>query len=242
MTTIGIPISLTRSAFVDNTYSGKVLRLSPIAYWPLSEASGVTAECLVNAAQNGVYARNVTTMGTGEGIGDGNTAPLFDGTNDVVSIFTTTFNAAWDGDEGALIIWIKSLDWNADYDRYIRIARSGTYEIQYLNAATAVAGRTYFERDTGVLKRKTYDNGEPAGWVCMGMTWSKTADAFKAYRDGGLVGTLTGLGAWTSADLTTLNCAIGAQTTAPLNPGNAYLAHVAIFDDPTVDMLALATL
>jgi hypothetical protein len=244
MTTIGIPISLTRSAFVDKSYAGMVLGLSPIAYWPLKEKSGTVAQCLVNAAQNGTYARNVTTMTTGEGIGDGNTAPLFDGVNDFVSIYSALFNTAWIGAEGALIIWVKSLDWTTDNLRYVRIGRSTSDEVEFQNASSGVAGRTYLERiGTATLNRVTYDNGSPAGWVCWGMAWSESGDTFKAFRDGVQVGsTLTGLGAFTGADLKDLTCAIGAQTTFPANLCNAYLAHVAVFNNPAVDMAVLAAL
>ncbi|GAI14148.1 unnamed protein product, partial [marine sediment metagenome] len=77
-------------------YDDKVLGMDPIAYWPLSETSGLVANCLVNPAQNGVYTG--VTLGQ-PGIGDGNTAPYFDGTNDYVDVLTAAFIAAYNGSE-----------------------------------------------------------------------------------------------------------------------------------------------
>ena len=92
------------------SYMGKVLGIGggPIAYWPLSESSGTNA---VNeqgtAARDGTFARNVTTMGTGTGIGDGNTAPDFDGTNDYCDVYSVSFRDAFNGAEGTVSLWAQ---------------------------------------------------------------------------------------------------------------------------------------
>ena len=220
-------------------YSGKVLSYSPIAYWQLNETSGAAAVCSVNAAQNGTYTGVTLASSTGP---DGQPVPLFDGANDFVSIYSAAFNTAWDGDEGAAVIWVKSLDWTTDNQRFLRIGRSASEEIEF-QIGGAVAGRMYFERvGSTTSSRVTVDTGSPTGWTCMGMAWSKAGDTFKAYQDGSQTGaTQNGLGAWVEASLLTANCAIGAQSTAPDNPCNAYIAHVAVFTNPAVDMAALAT-
>ena len=72
-------------------YSDKVLGYSPIAYWPLWEASGATAEDISGNGFDGAYTG--VTLGQ-EGIGDGNTCPLFDGANDYVDIYSAGFAGA----------------------------------------------------------------------------------------------------------------------------------------------------
>lgn len=90
-------------------YTDKVLGSNPIAYWPLNEKSGTVARCLVNPLQNGTYARDVSVMTTGAGIGDGNTAPFFDGANDVVNMSNATFLAAFNAcrDLHTIMMWMR---------------------------------------------------------------------------------------------------------------------------------------
>lgn len=92
-----------------NPYTDRVLAYSPIAYWPLNEASGGTAEDLSGNNYDGSY----TGVDLGQtGIGDGNTAPYFDGTNDYVNIYSTGFRDVFNGAEGTVVIWAKVF--NAD--------------------------------------------------------------------------------------------------------------------------------
>jgi len=88
-------------------YWERVMATDPIAYWPLWETSGTVARCLINPAQNGAYNSNVSGWPPGPGIGDGNTAPFFDGTNDYVNPFSVTFRGRFNGAEGTVMIWAK---------------------------------------------------------------------------------------------------------------------------------------
>ena len=89
------------------SYVSRVLGFGPIAYWPLYESSGTTAACLVNAAQNGTYSADVSLWPPGPGIGDGNTAPEFDGATEWVNIDTAALVAAFNGAEGSFLIWAR---------------------------------------------------------------------------------------------------------------------------------------
>jgi hypothetical protein len=95
----------------------KVLSYSPTDFWPMNEASGTTAVNLVNAARNGTYGRDVSTMTTGPGIGDGGTAPLFNGTDDYLDV--TAANATFNGGEGSFSVWVRA-DATTDNDAVLR--------------------------------------------------------------------------------------------------------------------------
>lgn len=216
------------------TYADKVLGYDPIAYWPLWETSGITAQCLVNPAQNGT-ATGVTWGQTG--IGDGRTAALFDGINDYVNIYTATLAAAFNGTTGGIHLWAKvsgagvwtdsafryMLTLQDDGDNYIRLFKSSTnntVSFQYKAGGTAES-----ENDNSFAGR--------AGWIPFGMSWDKSAGVdgeVKYFADGVQTGaTDTGLGNWVGPIInTTTN--IGCYASTPDNLWDGYIAHVAVFD------------
>jgi len=85
-------------------YSDMVLGYSPIAYWPLWEASGAAAEDISGNGFDGAYTG--VTLGQ-DGIGDGNTCPLFDGTNDFLDFYSAGFSSAFNGELGTIAFWMK---------------------------------------------------------------------------------------------------------------------------------------
>ncbi len=213
-------------------YTKKVLGYGPIAYWPLYETSGVTAECLVNSAQDGTYARDVSVMGTGDGIGDGGTAPVFDGTNDFVNVLTAAGQAALNTatTEGSAAIWFRVgsgawtdgtfrakcafVDDNSNrYTLYKSNANNTLYSLHYAGGT----GETHSEAGQSSLD-----------WMHFLLTWSESADEVKYYLDGNLLATDTTIGNW-SGDGTWTNMLIGATSLAPASPWLGGLAHCAIF-------------
>ena len=57
--------------------------------------------------QDGTYSSDVSTWPVGTGIGDGSTAPQFDGTNDYNDVFSATLQGAFNGEEGTISVWAK---------------------------------------------------------------------------------------------------------------------------------------
>jgi hypothetical protein len=226
-------VSTGRALIPTGNYVEKVRGYGPIAYWPLNEPGGTVAQCLVNPAQNGTYSSDVSTWPIGTGIGDGNTAPRFDGANDVVDVQSVPFAAALDGDEGTAAIWCKVENvgvWTdaaqhyafytvdtADYNEYIGLFKFTTNsQLRYRYAAG------------GVLESISRDGVTALGWFHMAITWSAAADEVKAYYNGAQTGaTQAGLGAWAGGvDVSR----IGAQDAIPTNPWQGWLAHCIVFD------------
>ena len=217
-----------------SAYSHKVLDLGPIAYWPLGEATGTVARCLVNSAQNGAYASDVSGWPPATGIGDGNTAPTFDGTHDYVDIFSATLQAAFDGDEGTLALWFKVADaavWTdgeerqsvvmlADATNYILLLRPSTNNVY-----------NYTHRAGAAWKSKNKQPVSPTTWMPVAITWTASADECRYYWDGDQTGLDDTLGEW-AGNLDTNRTLIGASHKNPLRLWRGSLAHVALFDKP----------
>jgi len=224
-------IGLRRHAFaaLSSGYSSKVLGYSPIAYWPLWETSGPTAQCLVNAAQNGTYA-GVTLADTAGP--DGNLCPFFDGANDYVNIYTAPFDTAFNGAEGTVALWVKVFNvgvWTdgsqrrgiylaVDANNYISIFRS-----------TVNNELAWFYKAGGTFEVNTVSTSDTA-WMHVAITWSKTADEVRYYRNGASAGsTDTGLGVW-AGNFNPSWATIGAGSTGPIHPWYGWLAHCAVWD------------
>lgn len=213
-------------------YTNKVIALSPIGYWPMAEASGTT---IIDESGNG---RNGAYKGTGEpllgqpGIGDGRTAPLFDGTNDFANVFSASLQAAFNGAEGTLAIWFKVsaagvwtdattrriMYFQADTNNRVRFEKSTTNnQIAFVYTAGATA------------KSVLWNNAGPLGWQQIAITWSKSADQMIAYQNGVQTGaTQTGLGVF-AGSLAAATTEVGASDTSGSNPWSGYAAHAAVW-------------
>jgi hypothetical protein len=212
----------------DKQYANKVLNLN---------------HCLINPAQNGTYSSDVATWPVGTGIGDGNTAPMFDGTNDYVNAFTAALAAAFNESAGTLLHWIRlaagvwtdgtrrdSAFIQADANNYVFTGRdlaNNLYRFYY--TANAVP------KNVNPVGLTTYD------WVLCGLTWDAAVDEVKVYWNGVQTGaTQNGLGVWNGGALTV--AVIGATTVVPNNPFHGRISHVQLYDralsGPTIAELA----
>jgi hypothetical protein len=211
-------------------YSERVLSYSPTAYWPLWEASGSAAACLINSEQNGAYTG--VTLGQ-TGIGDGETCPLFDGANDYLDIYSLTLRAAFPGAEGTLLLWFKVANagvWADSTNRRIVGIVAGNANNRVLVTKTSTNGRLAFAYSAGGTHETLNDDGHSeTTWLPLALTWSKTADQFKVFISGSQVGsTQTGLGTW-DGTLVEDDTLIGAAAKTPTTVFNGYIAHVALF-------------
>lgn len=197
-----------------------------IGYWPMGEANGLFAN---DASGFGRAAAAYTGVDLGlGGIGDGRTAPLFDGVNDYCNIYSAGLASAFNGLEGSFGGWFQVSGagvWTDSTSRdagvvlvngsnYVQIARptnNGVISCIY------TAG--------GTVKSVSISGLSTTGWIHLFVTWSKSGDAFKAYLNGAQSGaTQTGLGTFAGA-LSSTRTVLGATSTTPTAVTSGYLAH-----------------
>lgn len=227
-------------------YWQKVLNTGPIAYWPLWEASGTTAECLVNTLQNGTYSSDVSGWPVGTGIGDGNTAPQLDGANDFINADTVTLEAAIDGTEGSIMIWFQVANvgvWTDGTWRYLHNFQDDANN-RFIWARSNANNTMYAAHYAGGTAETHTEGGlSSTAWLLSVMTWSETADEVKYYLDNVLLATDTTIGNWTG-DAAWAPMMFGAASLAPGNVWHGGLAHAALWDraltQPEIDALAVA--
>jgi hypothetical protein len=211
-------------------YWERVMATNPIAYWPLWEKSGTVAHCLVNPAQNGTYNSDVSGWPTGIGIGDGNSAPGFDGTNDYVNVNTVALKAAFNTAEGSLHLWLKVAAagvWTDGTARYaMRFSVDGNNYIIVIKAS-ANNTLTWTYAAGGVTEARSTVTAGPTDWFTMGMSWSKSAEEVRYYLSGAWQETDTTLGVWAGAFA---NMFIGVANAVPTFQWSGSLAHGAIWD------------
>lgn len=222
---LGIPL-------VENGYFDKVLKYQPVAYWPLWEASGTAARNEIGSGMNGTYNSDVSGWPVGTGIGDGNSAPGFDGTNDYVDVYSSGFNSAFDGQLGSVIAWFKVsgagvwtdgvshevLHFGVDGNNFIILRKT--------NANNAFG--FYYEANN--VQEGVTHTMSPTTWQHIALTWSLAADAVKAYLNGAQVGTTQStLGTW-AGNLSNASTLLGAYSKVPANAWSGNIAHVAVFD------------
>lgn len=200
----------------------------PVAYWPLWEKTGTVAECLVDSAQNGTYNSDVSGWPPQTGIGDGNTAPFFDGTNDQIDIDTVALNSVFDGDLGTVCAWVRVLN-----------AAMWPDANGYLIISFKAAGDNwiYFQKDVAPLPNELFLQRAAGGgvglphtttitdWFYAAATWDEVTNELSIFVNGVQVsGSAAALSSWTGA-LT--SAFIGARTGGVR--WNGWLAHVALW-------------
>lgn len=177
-------------------YSKKVIATvgsSLIAYYPMWEAAGTTLTDISGNARNGTYSATHWTYGVA-GIGDGKTGTSVDGSA-FANIYSAGLAAAFVGAEGSASLWATfpettgtgtAIQLRADANNRVSIAKSsGNITCAY------VAG--------GTSKNVTFANAATT-WIHLGITWSKSGDAVKAYLNGQQTGsTQTTLSDWAGA-------------------------------------------
>jgi hypothetical protein len=212
------------------------LGYDPIAYWPLYETAGATAECLVNSAQSGAY----TGVTLGQTVTDANgvsfVCPLFDGANDFANIYTATFRDAFDGSEGTAMIWCRVFNVGVWTDGSTR--RSYNFRVDVNNRV--IMGRDAANNRNqsnyiagGANEQQNMDGLTSTDWMHVGVTWSISSGVngeVKHYLDGSQNGvTDTALGVW-AGNLDNTRTVIGASSTVPIFVWYGWLAHCAVWD------------
>jgi hypothetical protein len=230
----GIQVARVAPATLEETYTEKVARLFGsyyVAHYPLGETSGTTADNAEGtAALDGTFARNVSTMGTGSGIGDGLTAPLFDGTQDVVNFYSSELNTAWDQSDCAVMIWTKVLNsgiWTDSARRthfILQTDDSGSIQNQKRELDNTVESKFQGGGTTNFVQQTSQTDTD---WVCWLLLVDEDTDSQDVYKDGVEVHDGIFNGTW-SGDLQSNRAAIGAGGSAGGNWWSGYLAHMVI--------------
>lgn len=205
------------------TYTERVKSVfgsSLIAFWSMDESSGTVA---VDASGNG-YDGTYTDVTLGQsGIGDGKTAPLFNGTSSLVNC--GDLSSVMDPDVGTIALWVKpySADsWLEDAGTYWMLVRSTTQNFYLGKNYRANKASAYLSTpDTTFLETES-----SLGWVHWAITYSTAERTFWFYRNGiPLSGTTRFAG---------LPADIGWQVWLGSQFGynfwNGYLAHALILD------------
>lgn len=214
------------------TYASKVLALTPIAYWQMTETSGTNAADSSGNGYNGTY-RNTPTLAAIAGAGPTmGRAPLFGGTsnNDIYSAgFAGAFNKAeltvslWIRNNGSWTTGQRFVSIRTDANNRILIYVSGTNTIQLFYRA---GGASPVSQDMASLPNNT--------WMHIALTVSIANNQFKAYLNGTQVGSTQAVsGVWAGA-LGSTNCALGAEDNSGSSGFAGYLAQAAVFSSPLV--------
>jgi len=217
------------------SYISKVIATSPLAYWPLKETSGTVAADVVGGF-NGTYKRNVSTMGVEAGPSPGTTAPTFDGTNDVINIYSVAYSNAFPRAAGSLVMWGKA--YHTDYWAAAVVAAlfcsmvsgNGIKVWKSSGPANRLYILDYFGAGVNDACYHTV-NVATAGWFMFAGTWDYAADAVHGYwndanstiHDGSSLGEMTGA---LNAGL----CVIGAAASTPTTPWRGSVSDVILYN------------
>jgi hypothetical protein len=227
-----VPWGNTPGGYGGSSYIDKILGYSPVAYWPLYEISGVVAADLSGNGFNGVYSSNVSGWPPETGIGDGNTAPFFDGASKYVLLTSAGLTAAFPKDEGTIFIWAKVFNSGVWTDAAVRRAinfRYNTQNQQYIQRTVANNTLNYYRIANNIADQITQSPVSSLNWMCLVYTYSVANDKFIAYYNGVQTGlTQTGIGSWAAG---AIGCWIGCYNAAT-NFWYGPLAHAAIFGRP----------
>lgn len=231
-----------------DTYTAKVMdidRASLIAYWRLNELSGTAADNIQgDPLRDGVYT-NGPVLGQ-IGIGDGLTAPLLDGVDDNIDVYSASLAGAFNPLEGTLAIWGRMSSvgaWTDGTLKYlVRLRADGTNQISLYK--TTVNSRLTFDYAAGgTSSTRNKDSNTTTDWFHMAITWSKSADQVIAYYNGVQEGAIiTGLGTWVGA-LGSGTVRLGATAVAGSVWWAGFLAHAMLRNKAltAAQILALAT-
>lgn len=226
---------MTDDLLFRTDYYQRVLRTrgnALVAYWPMWEPSGTVAINLqMTPARNGVY---TGVELNNPGMGDGRSAPYFDGTNDFCNVYSTALNSAFNNAEGTIALWAKvnaAAFWTDGLAHRLMILRADTNNRLFIFKPTTSNTLQWFYI-AGATTKSVSLTISSTDWMHLALTWSKSADQMIAYVNGAQTGaTQTALGTWAGALASTV-CCVGAASTAPAEVHNGNCAHAALWSAP----------
>lgn len=211
------------------SYNRKIITTNPIAYWPLNELTGTTAINYgsLGTDANGAYSGATLAQIAAPG---GGLAPLFDGVNDFVNVYSATLNGGFVGTLGSVMLWSRKRTTaiNGGVRLVIYVDSSNRIFI-YQPADTSADFIMSYKAGTIEELSATY-TGAVDTWYQTVITFTDAGDKVIFYVNGEQYGaTATGIGTWVGA-LSSTTCVLGCQNTSGLTDFDGYLAHAAIWD------------
>jgi hypothetical protein len=220
----------------DTPWSARMLSMGPIAAFQINDSGGTTMTDTSGNGRDGTYSG--VTLGQ-NGIGDGQTVGLWDGTNDSGVMTTAGLASAFSFDEGAISLWGWPFNvgvWTDSTQRYfIRFYRDADNEINIVRRTSN--NDIEFRREAGGATKTEIIGGlsftTPTNII---MCWSRAgggvcgAQETKYYINGAQVGSTE----------TAISAQSGSGLTAWIGDGNGlgfgcfygYIGHVYLFDRP----------
>lgn len=196
-----------------------------IGLWMHNEPSGVSIDRSGNG-HNGVYTG--VTLGEDGVPKIGYTSGKYDGSTSFNNIYSTGLAAAFNGNAGTLLLWIKvnALGIWTDGKNHYFTSLGGTDERLFIAKLTTNNVIRWYRRAGGVTDLITAGGYTDVDWMPLAVTWDTVADELIAYKDGVQAGaTQATLGTW-GTTLTATGCVMGGINTTPTNPLNGWLGPV----------------
>lgn len=211
-----------------NTYARRILRLAPLAYWPLDDVAGTVARELARG-WHGTYT-NGPLLANAAGP-DGKPAPWFDGNNQMVNIGSAALLAALTGSAATLFAWSKvngAANWSDATTRgVIGFYESASNRVFLTKSTTANRYIGRYDAATSLSKYVNVDGLSLTTWFCSAITWSAATGECRVFLNGTQQGdALTGIAAWAAA---MTSGAIGS-TNGSQYFWHGWLAHAAIWN------------
>lgn len=240
-----IPILFRKKSYIQRVLDIQSANL--IAYYPLNETTGTNAaNAEGTAARDGTYTG--VTLNSIIGPDGVNGAPLFDGSNDFVDIFSASLNTAWGAPAaGTVAAWARVSAagvWEDSTQRFMLGLRHADTDNRIRMRKSATNDRVDMMYDAGgTLDQINVAPISLTAWMHWAITWNVADDEMKAYLNGVQQGaTQTAIGTLVGNLQATLTV-IGAETTGPARVWDGYLAHVPIWTTTLTqsEILSLAT-
>jgi hypothetical protein len=212
--------------FTANTESSKILFRSnnTAVEFYVDNVSVTEVSPLVGTNTNGVTVGSVAN-------GHLTNAYTFDGSNDVVNIYSSDLNSVFNPDEGTLVAWAKVNGAGVWSDgSYREIIQLRTDASNYIGIFKNDVGTLAFYTAFGGITKARSTNTTTTDWFQVVITWSKSNDQVKAYLNGSQINsTLTGLGIWTG-NLVSTTATIGTSTSSGSSPWAGAINDVRLYN------------
>jgi hypothetical protein len=199
-----------------------------LQFLKMEETAGGTASDSSGNSYDGTY--NGVTLNTTTNL-DGQPAGTWDGINDKVDAHSAGVAAAFDGQEGTVLIAIQTSAWTDSTNDDAFLIQVDSNNRIFIRKTATNNRLTFNYKAGGTTKTRIKDGVSDTGSIIVAMTWSLSAGAtgeFKAYWDGTQEGaTIESLGTWAGTPGT---MTIGAFSTASY--WNGSLSFWALWDTP----------